>query len=148
MSVVDTSIVLATPPAAVWELIMDPRRLAEWVTIHRDVTSIDDGLPRPGFSMVQTLHLRGTNFKVSWRLAECDALRRAVWEGRGPMHSRAWIEYELAELADGGTRFHYRNEFHPPLGPLGAVAARALIGGIPRREAERSLAKLAAIVDR
>jgi len=50
---------------------------------------------------------------------------------------------------DGGarTRFNYRNEFHPPLGPLGAVAGRALVGHLPRREADASLARLKALVE-
>jgi hypothetical protein len=43
---------------------------------------------------------------------------------------------------NGGTRFDYRNEFRTPFGPIGAIVSRALVGGIPKREAERTLERL------
>jgi hypothetical protein len=45
---------------------------------------------------------------------------------------------------NGGTRFDYRNEFRPPLGPIGALVSRALVGGMPEREAKRTLDRLRA----
>jgi hypothetical protein len=66
----------------------------------------------------------------------------AVWEGRGPARSRAHTEYRLKASSDGGTQFDYRNEFHTPLGPVGAIVSRALVGGMPEREAKRTLEKL------
>ena len=56
--------------------------------------------------------------------------------------SRARTEYVLREADDGGTRFDYHNEFRPPLGPIGAIVSRALIGGMPEREARRTLDRL------
>ncbi len=44
-----------------------------------------------------------------------------------------------------GTRFDYRNEFRPPLGPIGALVSRALVGGMPEREAKRTLERLRAL---
>ena len=96
--------------------------------------------------MEQTLCLRGVNFRVRWELTECTAPKRAVWEGHGPARSHAHTEYVLT-AQDGGTRFDYRNEFRPPLGPLGAAASRALVGGLPAREAQRSLERLKALVE-
>ena len=66
---------------------------------------------------------------------------RAVWEGSGPARSRAHTEYSLGPEGDG-TRFDYRNEFRAPLGPLGAIVSRALVGGMPEREATRTLERL------
>ncbi len=51
-------------------------------------------------------------------------------------------------LSSGCTRFDYRNEFHPPLGPFGALASRALVGGMPEREATRTLERLRALLER
>lgn len=141
MSQVSTSIEIAAPPEKVWELVMDPSRLGEWVTIHRRLGRADSGPPRVGFRMEQGIHLRGVTLDVHWELVECEANRRAVWEGRGPARSRAHTEYLLAPV-EGGTRFDYRNEFRAPLGPVGAVVSRALVGGIPLREANRSLVQL------
>jgi uncharacterized protein YndB with AHSA1/START domain len=147
MSTVTASIQIAAPPQAVWQVAMDPRRLGEWVTIHRALRSADGGAPRIGFEMDQRVHLRGVSLDVHWRLVECEAGRHAVWEGRGPARSRARTEYTLHACDDGATRFDYRNEFHPPLGPLGALASRALVGGMPQREAQRTLERLRDLLD-
>jgi uncharacterized protein YndB with AHSA1/START domain len=147
VSEVVTSIDIAAPPEKVWALAMDPERLDEWVTIHRRLHDHDGGPPRMGYTMDQTLHLRGVNFRVHWELVACDSYRHAEWHGRGPARSRAETEYRLTAV-DGGTRFDYRNEFKAPLGALGAVASRAVVGGLPRREADASLRKLKALVER
>lgn len=141
MSHVTATIFLPAPPAEVWELVMNPRRLGDWVTIHRRLDHADAGGPHQGYEMEQHICLRGVEFKVSWELVECRPEQLAVWEGHGPARSRARTEYRLAPQ-DGGTRFDYENEFKAPLGALGAVASRALVGGLPKREANRSLEKL------
>jgi len=143
MSLVTASIHIAAPPADVWEMVMDPTRLGEWVTIHRALLHADDGTPRVGYTMDQRVHMRGASLDVHWKLAECEPGKLAVWEGRGPARSRARSEYVL-RAQEGGTWFDYRNEFRPPLGPVGAIVSRALVGGMPRREAMRTLERLRA----
>jgi uncharacterized protein YndB with AHSA1/START domain len=147
MSGVHTSIDIDAPPEQVWELVMDPSRSGEWVTIHRGMKDHDTGAPRQGFRMDQRLCLRGVNFDVHWELKEVDAPRYALWEGKGPARSKARIVERLSENGNGGTRFEYENEFHAPFGPLGAVATRALTGGVPQREADASLKKLKQILE-
>jgi len=141
MSRVDASIHIDAPPERVWETVMDPNCLKEWVTIHRRLVDADSGRPRVGYKMEQRMHLRGVTIDVHWELVGCEPGRHAVWEGHGPARSRAHTEYLLTP-EDGGTRFDYRNEFHAPLGPLGAIVSRALVGGMPQREANRSLDRL------
>ena len=80
--------------------------------------------------MEQAIHLRGVTLDVHWQLVECEPPLRAVWEGRGPARSRAHTEYLLSRNG-GGTQFDYHNEFRAPLGPVGALVSRALVGGIP-----------------
>lgn len=144
MSIVTASIQIAAPPADVWKLVMDPDRLADWVTVHRELHHADDGPPHEGYRMDQQIHLRGVSLDVHWKLVDCRPCELAVWEGRGPARSRARTEYVLCATADGGTHFGYSNEFRPPLGPVGAIVSRALVGGIPEREATRTLERLRA----
>jgi carbon monoxide dehydrogenase subunit G len=141
MSVVTTSIRLDAPQAEVWDLVMDPARLGDWVSIHRRLLHADGGTARVGYEMEQQISMRGVSLDIHWRLVECTPNELAVWQGRGPAHSHALSEYKLS-AERGGTRFDYRNEFHAPLGPIGALASRALVGGIPEREAKRSLERL------
>jgi uncharacterized protein YndB with AHSA1/START domain len=148
MSEVETSIDIAAPPELVWAAAMDPDRLADWVTIHRRLDDHSGGRLREGYEMEQTLHLRGVNFKVHWELVRCERPFHAEWHGRGPARSHAETEYRLTANDHGGTHFHYRNVFRAPLGPLGALASRAIVGGLPRREADASLERLKALVER
>ncbi|HXC23546.1 MAG TPA: SRPBCC family protein [Solirubrobacteraceae bacterium] len=148
MSTVRASIEIAAAPASVWEAVMDPAQLGDWVTIHRKLRHHDDGPPRVGYRMDQQVHLRGVSVDVHWTLTECVPMERAVWEGRGPARSRARTEYVLHPIRTDRTRFDYRNEFHAPLGPFGALASRALVGGIPEREATRTLDRLRALLER
>lgn len=127
---------------------MDPRRLGDWVTIHRKLRYSDEGTPRVGYHMDQQIHLRGVSVDVHWTLVECLPGELAVWEGRGPARSRARTEYALHPISNDHTRFDYRNEFHAPLGALGALASRALVGGMPQREATRTLERLRTLLER
>jgi uncharacterized protein YndB with AHSA1/START domain len=147
MSVVEASILIAAPAQEVWKLVMDPACLGEWVTIHRRLVHADDAPPRVGYMMDQQIHMRGVSLEVHWTLIECRPGELAVWEGRGPARSHARSEYILS-AEDGGTRFDYRNEFRPPLGPVGALVSRALVGGMPEREAMRTLERLRARLER
>lgn len=146
MSRVTASIDIAAPPERVWEVAMDPERLGEWVTIHRATEDASDRPLRDGSTVRQKLCLRGVNFHVRWKVEEAHAPELAVWEGRGPARSKAHTVYRLSP-ADGGTRFDYENEFNPPLGPLGAAASRALVGGLPQREANATLQRLKALIE-
>ena len=148
MTLVKASIDIDAPREKVYDLVLDPARLGEWVTIHRRVNSRDAGDPHEGYEMNQTLPLRGANFKVGWTLTEADRPDGATWEGRGPAHSYARTSYGLRELDGDRTRFEYENEFKAPGGFLGAAASRMLIGGVPEREARRSLENLKALVEK
>jgi uncharacterized membrane protein len=147
VTLVTASIDIDAPREDVYDLVLDPARLDEWVTIHRRINARDAGPPREGYEMDQTLCLRGANFKVHWTLTEADRPDRATWEGRGPAHSYARTSYALKAVDGGKTRFEYENEFKPPGGFVGAAASRMLIGGVPEREATRSLQRLKALIE-
>jgi uncharacterized protein YndB with AHSA1/START domain len=149
MSIVKASIEIAAPPNEVWDTIMDPAKLGDWVTIHRRLLHSDQGIPHVGYRMDQQIHLRGVSLDVHWRLVECVPGERAIWEGLGPARSQARTEYRLSPASQGtATHFDYRNEFRAPFGALGALASRALVGGMPEREAVRTLEGLRDILER
>jgi uncharacterized protein YndB with AHSA1/START domain len=145
---VTATIEIEAPPEEVWNLVMDPQRLGEWVTIHRELGKVSDSPLKDGSTLEQTLCLRGINFHVRWKVAEADPPQLAVWEGKGPARSRTRTQYRLSDNGNGGTRFDYENHFKAPLGPLGAAASRALVGGISKREANKTLEQLKALAER
>jgi hypothetical protein len=85
-------------------------------------------------------------FKVEWTLQEVDAPHFARWEGKGPARARAIIEDRL-RATETGTHFDYRNEFHTPFGAMGAIAAKAVMGGVPMHEANASLQALKRLIE-
>jgi len=147
MQSVTASIEIEASPERVWELVMDPSRLDQWVSIHHGLGDVSDRPLKAGSTLEQTLSLRGVHFHVHWKVAEATAPKLAIWEGRGPARSRTRTEYRLTANGNGGTRFDYTNEFSTPLGPLGAAASRALMGGVPKREATKTLQQLKALAE-
>jgi carbon monoxide dehydrogenase subunit G len=142
VSAVHASIDIAAPPEKVWEIVMNPQRLGDWVSIHRGLGKVSDSPLECGSELEQKLCLRGVTFKVKWKVAQLTSGTCTEWEGKGPARSTARTKYVLSADGNGGTRFDYENEFKAPMGPLGAVASKALVGGLPEREAEKSLAAL------
>jgi uncharacterized protein YndB with AHSA1/START domain len=148
MSTVHARIDIYAPIERVWETVMDPHRLKDWVTIHRSVRHVSEEPLARGATMEQVLNIRGVPFHVHWTLTDVRAPNDAEWEGRGPAHSRARIRYELSGDGEGPTAFHYTNEFTPPGGRVGNVASRVIVGATSEREANNSLARLKALLER
>ena len=144
---VKTTIDIDAPVQDVWEVVMDATKLQDWVTIHRSLGSHSTGKPSKGDEMEQKMALRGATFKVKWELAECEQPTHALWKGRGPARSHAETQYDLADNGKGGTTFSYRNVFKAPMGPLGKAASKALVGGLPEKEAKASLQALKELLE-
>ena len=142
---VERSIEIAAPPEEVYDLIADPNRLGEWVTIHQYVDGNAPDELVEGAKMTQCLKLAGRNFKVKWKVVESDRPNRLVWEGRGPMRSKAKVVNTLTETGKG-TKFSYLNEYSLPGGPLGNMAGpvvRRVTGG----EVDKTLQKLKELLE-
>jgi uncharacterized protein YndB with AHSA1/START domain len=148
MSTVSATINIDRPPEEVWKTIMDPTCYSQWVSIHRKICDVDDGAVRKGFRVEQRLALRGAPFNVHWTLTECEPPRLGVWEGRGPAHSYARVTNKLAPNGNGGTHFEYENTFEAPGGAMGRLASRVVVGGVPKREADKSLKALKTLLER
>ena len=148
MSTVHVKIGIEAPVERVWETIMDPDRLEDWVTIHRSVRDVSDQPLAKGSTMEQVLHIRGVSFHVHWTLVDVSPPHRAEWTGFGPAHSRARILYQLYGDGAERTEFEYTNEFTPPGGVLGSFASRMIVGTASEREASSSLSRLKALLER
>lgn len=146
MAEVKVTVDIDAPIDEVFQTAMRPETTPDWVTIVVRVERADPPPLHVGYEMSQRLCLRGVPFTVRWKLVELDAPRFARWEGTGPAHSKAIIENRLEQL-DGRTHFSYVNDFQTPFGPLGAVAGKALMGGIPEREARASLERLKRLIE-
>jgi acetyl-CoA C-acetyltransferase len=142
---VERSIEIAAPPEKVYDLIADPERLGEWVTIHQYVDGKAPDELVKGAKMAQCLRLAGRNFKVKWTVVESDRPHRLVWEGKGPMRSKAKVVNEI-EPNGTGTRFSYLNEYSLPGGPLGNMAG-PMVRRVTGKEVDATLQKLKELLE-
>jgi carbon monoxide dehydrogenase subunit G len=142
---VERTVEIAASPQQVYDVVMDPARLEEWVTIHHHLEDAPNGRLRKGSKLTQYLKLAGTKFKVRWTVVENEPYVRVVWEGRGPVTSHARVVYELEENG-GGTTFSYLNEYDLPGGALGRFAGRA-VSRVTQKELEGSLQRLKSLVE-
>jgi carbon monoxide dehydrogenase subunit G len=143
---VEREIDIAASPERVYDVVMDPQCLKQWVSIHDSLDEAPEGQLREGSQLAQCLKLAGRKFHVRWTVAENEPARRVVWEGKGPVRSRARVEYEFAENGDG-THFSYANEYHLPGGPLAGMAG-PVVRRVAGKELDRSLEALKRLVEK
>jgi carbon monoxide dehydrogenase subunit G len=142
---VERTIEIGAPPERVYEVVMDPRRLEDWVTIHDHLQDAPDGKLQTGSELTQCLKLAGRRFNVHWEVVEDDPCKRVVWDGKGPVHSHARVVYEF-EANGKGTRFSYCNEYDLPGGVLGRMAGGA-VGRVTGKEVDATLERLRQLVE-
>ena len=142
---VEREVVVSASPRDVYDVVMDPARLADWVTIHDHLVGDAPSPLEKGSKLTQCLRLAGRKFKVRWTVAENDPCRHVVWEGRGPVGSHARVEYAFEPHADG-TRFSYLNQYDLPGGPFGKIAGKT-VARVTTREVDGSLQRLKALVE-
>ena len=56
---VERSIEIAAPPEAVYEVVMDPARLGDWVTVHNELVHAPNGVLEEGDELAQKLKVAG-----------------------------------------------------------------------------------------
>jgi carbon monoxide dehydrogenase subunit G len=142
---VERTVDIAAGAREVYEVVMDPARLGDWVTIHDHLEDAPNGQLRRGSKLTQTLRLAGQRFKVRWTVVENEFCKRVVWEGRGPVGSHALVVYRFDEN-ERGTRFSYMNQYDLPGGVFGRMAGRA-VSRVTEKELDGSLQKLKSLLE-
>jgi uncharacterized protein YndB with AHSA1/START domain len=144
---VESQVEIAAPPEEVFETVMDPGRLGEWVTTHDGLVERPAGQLAEGSTFRQRLRVAGLSFKVRWRVTRLERPSLVEWTGEGPGGSRALVRYTLEPIERGATRFGYLNEFELPGGRVTRLAGRRIGEGRGRAEAERSLERLKRLLE-
>jgi carbon monoxide dehydrogenase subunit G len=144
---VERDIRIDAPPQRVYDVVMDPQRLEDWVTIHHHLEDAPSGALKKGSKLTQVLRLAGRKFHVRWTVVENEPCERVVWEGRGPVGSHAKVIYEFGDSSNGNcTDFHYMNEYDLPGGLLGRIAGRG-VARVTQKELDATLQKLKRITE-
>jgi len=144
---VSDSGVVAAQPEAVWELLCDTTRYAEWVAGTAAVTRTD-GPARQGSTYEEVNPILGPwKARTHWQVVEFEPPHRQVHVSTDvPLSKRFEVVMEL-EPDERGTRFTLTLHGAPALGPVGALADR-LMRSTVERDNRRSLQALAELVER
>ena len=147
MAKLERTIEIEASPEDVYDKLADPSCLGEWVTIQDRLLSAPDGLVDKGDEIVQRMKVAHKRFDVTWDVEVAERPTKLRWTGRGPLGTKARATYELSPNGNGGTRFHYTNEYDLPGGPLGRMVGRAF-SATSGHEADKTLERLKKLIER
>ena len=137
---IERQIHLDATPEAVYDLVMDPARLGNWVIIQEELVESPGRILEKGDRLVQRLKVAGQGFEVAWNVTRADRPDQVEWDGTGPLGTSARVAYGMTPDASG-TLFDYMNEYELPGGIAGRLAGRA-VAAVAGREAEKTLDRL------
>ena len=128
---------------------MDPTRFNEWVTIHRKIGDVDDGPRARGLPASSSgWRCAARRSPCTGRSTECDAPSLGVWEGKGPARLlRARRQPAGAERQRRDALRVRERRSRRPAARWARLASRVLVGGMPKREADKSLKKLKKLLE-
>ena len=146
MAKLDVSVFIRATPERVWDVIADLPAQASWMVDVRRLEVISELQTGAGTVLQVTSDLFGlpvvhdTMRITTWQPpVRYDVEHGGQFTGPGAF---------ILEPAPGGTVFRWLEDFKPPLGPLGELGFKLIVGPYMRHVFGRSLANLRHIAER
>ena len=140
MAHLDVSVFIRATPERVWEVASDLPAQESWMVDVRRLEITSEQHSGAGTVIKVTSELfglplvRDTMLITTWEPpTRYDVEHTGQFTGTGAF---------VLEAAPGGTVFHWIEDFKPPLGPLGELGFKLLVGPQMRRVFRRSLKNL------
>jgi hypothetical protein len=140
MAKLDVSVFIRATPERVWEIIADLPSQATWMVDVRKLEVVSEQRSGTGALLRVTSELFGlplvkdTMLITTWQPpARYDVEHKGQFSGTGAF---------ILEPAPGGTVFRWLEDFEAPLGPLGELGFKLVVGPHMRRVFGRSLANV------
>lgn len=143
MNEVRRSIEIDRPPAAVWRVLEDVRRLPEISPSTVEVVG-PERLERAGQTFTQTVTLGGKRFTSDWEVREIEPGQRLVIEGSVLPGTRYRMAEAIEPLAEDRTRLTLTMTYKLPFGPLGRLAGKL---GAEKRAVDEAEQVLVGVAD-
>lgn len=147
MATIEHAVVIDRPPADVWAVLEDVRRLPELSRSTVEVSEAPERLTAPGQRFRQVVKAVGKRFDSEWEVLELEAERLLVIEGSVGYGVRYRLHETLAPVGDAATRFGVCIEYELPFGPLGRAANRLGVSRLAEAEAGEVAAGLKRVVE-
>lgn len=121
------------PPAVVWSVLEDVRRLPDFSPSTVEVTA-PDRLTARGQTFTQTVRVAGRSFTSTWEVTAIEPGERLVIEGSVLPGTHYAMTEDIHPSGDG-TRLSLTMKYRLPFGPLGRLASKL---GAERRATEEA----------
>ena len=138
---------IAAPPARVWALLEDVRRLPEYSASTDEVREAPERLTEVGQHYVQVGRLLGMKLSSRWEVVAIEPGRMLSSVGTLAPGVRYTLTQRLEPLPDNGTRLGIEIDYTVLGGRLGRLAAKAGVEDRAGREAQAVLDGLRASVE-
>jgi carbon monoxide dehydrogenase subunit G len=137
----------SAPPEAVWALLSDPTRFAEWADRTIEVTRAQDNPLRLGSTYEERNVVLGpVRGNSRWTVVQHEAPRRQTHRGEGlPLAGPLDLFIDL-QPEGGGTRLTIGLRYRPTMGSIGSLLDRLWGRRSVQASLERSVQNLAALV--
>jgi len=143
MGKVNATVDVPVPQDRVWDVIADPGRYGEWLTIH---TKWKDGAPErfvQGAQVAEVVTMLGMANTITWTVEELEAPSRLRISGVGMAGVRSTFTLAVEPRGEGASRVGIDAEFEGQMivGALGAAVEKDA-----KEQLERSLEGFATLV--
>jgi uncharacterized protein YndB with AHSA1/START domain len=140
----ECSLTTDDPPEAVWSILADGWRYADWVVGAKAIRDVDADFPAPGTKLHHRFGVGRFTVDDSTVVEEAEAPRRIVLRARARPAGVARVIVDLEPTPDGGTQIHIVE--HPTSGLAKMIDNPMFRAGVAARnlEALRRLKRLAA----
>ncbi len=147
MGVIERSVEVLAEPAAVWDILVDVRRLPEVSRHTIQVKDAPDRLTSEGEEFTQVVVAAKKRFESVWRVVRFEPDRALGIEGSVGFGVRYCLTESVEPAGPGRSRLTVCIQYKLPFGPLGRVASRLGVERLATAEAEQVLASIAAMAE-
>jgi carbon monoxide dehydrogenase subunit G len=142
------TVVVSAAPEAVWALISNPDRFAEWADLTDEVLRADRPLGLGSTYEERNTVLGPIKGTSRWTVVQHEAPRRQTHRGEGIALAASLDFFLELEPSEQATQLTIGLRYRPGLGALGALVDRLYTRRSIQAAMEHSAANLAAIVER
>jgi carbon monoxide dehydrogenase subunit G len=136
------------PPEAVWELVSDPERFAEWADRTIEVIRADRPLSLGSTYEEVNAVLGPITGRSRWTVVEHQPPHRATHRGEGLPLTAGLDSFVELRPVENATELTLGLRYRPALGPLGSLLDRLHARRSLRASMQRSVRNVAAIAER
>jgi carbon monoxide dehydrogenase subunit G len=145
---VSANVTLPASPEAVWDLVSDPTRFAEWADRTLEVSSADNPL-RLGSNYEERNKVMGSiTGRSRWTVVEHEAPRRQTHRGEGIAMAAALDFFIELRPVENATEVTLGLRYRPALGAIGAALNRIYFRRSLEQSFKRSANNLAELAKR